>query len=100
MNVKDLDSKSAGDVINLLSSDVSRIDFGFYYLPYLLASPIQLIIVIVIVVLEVGWTFLAGIIIIFCTYPIKAIITSSYDSFRFTVIFNDNMLNKCAEYIY
>lgn len=83
MNVKDLDSKSAGDVINLLSSDVSRIDFGFYYMPYLLASPIQLIIVIVIVVLEVGWTFLAGIIIIFLTYPIKAIITSSYDSFRF-----------------
>lgn len=82
MNVNDLDSKSAGDVINYLSSDVSRIDFGLYYLPYLLASPIQLIIVIVIVVLEVGPTFLAGIIIIFGTYPIKAIITSSYDSFR------------------
>lgn len=82
MNVKDLDSKSAGDVINLLSSDGTRIEYGLFYLPFLLVSPIQLVIVIVILLLEVGPTFLAGIMVIFLSYPIKAIITNRYDRFR------------------
>lgn len=86
MSMYNLDSKSAGDVINLLSTDVARIDFGFYYVPYLMAGPIQLIIVIIIVVLEVGPTFLAGIMVILLSYPIKAIITTSYDSFRYVMI--------------
>ena len=83
MSTTSLDSKSAGDVINLLSSDVTRIDFGFYYMPYLLAGPVQLIIVIVIVVMEVGPTFLAGTIVIILSYPIKALITTTYNSFRY-----------------
>lgn len=83
MNVKDLDSKSAGDVINLLSSDSTRIEYGLYYLPFVFVLPIQLAIVVVIVLIEVGPTFLAGIIVILLSYPIKAIITNRYDSFRF-----------------
>lgn len=82
MNVKDLDGKSAGDVINYLSSDATRIEFGLYYLPYIVVSLVQLVVVIVIVVIEVGPTFLAGLIVIFFSYPIKAIITNVYDSFR------------------
>lgn len=82
MNVKDLDSKSAGDVINLLSADANRIEFGLIYMPFIFATPIQLIIVISILLSEVGPTFIAGLIVIFLTYPIKALITRCMDSIR------------------
>ncbi len=36
LSLKSLDSKSSGDIINLLSSDTTHIEYGAYYLPYLI----------------------------------------------------------------
>lgn len=38
LSLKTLDSKSAGDIINLLSTDGTRIEYGIYYLPYLITG--------------------------------------------------------------
>lgn len=38
LSLKTLDSKSAGDIINLLSTDATRIEYGIYYLPYLITG--------------------------------------------------------------
>nr|UOU03341.1 ATP-binding cassette subfamily C4-1-2 [Brachionus rubens] len=82
LSLKTIDSKSAGDVINLLSTDATRIEYGIYYLPYLITGPIQMVIVIVIVYLEVGLTFLAGLLLLALIMPAKALIAKLYNKNR------------------
>ncbi|CAF0837577.1 unnamed protein product [Brachionus calyciflorus] len=82
LSLKTLDSKSAGDIINLLSTDATRIEYGIYYLPYLITGPIQMVIVIVIIYMEVGLTFLAGLILLSLIVPAKALIARLYNKNR------------------
>ncbi|RNA09361.1 multidrug resistance-associated 4-like isoform X1, partial [Brachionus plicatilis] len=82
LSLKTLDSKSAGDIINLLSTDGTRIEYGIYYLPYLITGPIQMVIVIVIIYLEVGFTFLAGLLLLALIVPAKAFIVRQFNKYR------------------
>ncbi|RNA19404.1 multidrug resistance-associated 4, partial [Brachionus plicatilis] len=82
LSLKTLDSKSAGDIINLLSTDATRIEFGMYFLPYLVTGPIQLVIVITILYLKVGATFLSGLLLLSLIVPAKWLILKQYNKFR------------------
>lgn len=82
LSLKTLDSKSAGDIINLLSTDGTRIEYGIYYLPYLVTGPIQMIIVIIIIYLQVGLTFLAGLLLLSLVVPAKAFIVNQFNKYR------------------
>nr|APD26517.1 ATP-binding cassette transporter subfamily C member 4 X1 protein [Brachionus koreanus] len=82
LSLKTLDSKSAGDIINLLSTDATRIEFGMYFLPYLVTGPIQMVVVITIIYTKVGLSFLSGLLLLSLIVPAKWLILKQYNKFR------------------
>jgi hypothetical protein len=119
LNINTLQSKSAGDIINLLSTDGTRIEYGVYYIPYLITGkivrqfqlietiisklfmflgPIQAIIVAWIIYHYIGFTFLIGLSLLAIIYPIKYITAKVYNKFRYFLNYSqsrrDKTLNK------
>ena len=98
------DSKTGGDIANLLSVDTSRIETAIHYLPYIAIGwfnthkillvltndstflcqkgPIQIVVVVVIILSEIGVTFLTGLFLLLAILPIKAILAKIYNKFR------------------
>nr|QUF59454.1 ATP-binding cassette transporter Abcc4-1 [Brachionus angularis] len=82
LSIKTLDSKSAGDIINLLSTDATRIEYGIYFLPYLITGPIQAIFVILVIYSQVGYSFLTGLLLLALIMPAKWLIAKTFNKFR------------------
>nr|QNH67884.1 ATP-binding cassette transporter subfamily C member 4 X1 [Brachionus rotundiformis] len=82
LSLKTLDSKSAGDIINLLSTDTTRIEVGMHFLPYLITGPIQMAIVIIIIYQKVGLTFLSGLLLLLLVVPVKWTVLKQIKKFR------------------
>ncbi len=82
MSINTLDSNSSGDIINLLSTDATRIEIGVLYLPYLIIGPIQIAVVVAIVLWKIGLYFLAGLVLLVLIIPLQAIIAKAYNKYR------------------
>ncbi|ODN02388.1 Multidrug resistance-associated protein 4 [Orchesella cincta] len=52
---------SIGQIVNLLSNDVSRFDYNLHYIAYIFVGPVQLIIFFCILWQEIGWAAVAGV---------------------------------------
>lgn len=68
-------SKLGGEVINHLSTDIIRMEYVVFFLPYFVIVFMQAIIVIVIFLNQIGPTFLAGFIIIISSFFLKTFIS-------------------------
>jgi ATP-binding cassette subfamily C (CFTR/MRP) protein 4 len=82
LSVKALDSNFSGDIINLLSTDATRIEIGVLYLPFLFIGPIQIVIVITVILQKIGVWFLAGLLLLLLILPIQALVAKAYNNYR------------------
>lgn len=62
----------AGYLVNLLSNDVSRLDYGFIYAHYVWILPLQSCLVAYLIWLQVGWAALVGVVaLLIKTIPVQ-----------------------------
>lgn len=79
-----LGNTTVGQIVNLLSNDVNRFDFGLVFIPYLIVAPLQAIIIIVLLsryYLGVGPT-LAGFSVFILYLPFQAIMGKWFGTIR------------------
>lgn len=81
LSVKSLDQKSSGDIINLLSTDMARLENGFTYWPHFASGVLQLVFVIVFILIKINGTFLAGLMILALLYPVKYFLAKFFQKF-------------------
>ena len=67
-------SSENGMLVNLLSSDASRLNDFFVFLPYFVIAPLQCAFVVYIMIKKIGFSFLAGLLILFLFIPIQSIL--------------------------
>lgn len=82
MSINTLDSTFSGDILNLLSTDATRIEIGVLYLPYLFIGPIQILVVITVILKKIGVWFLAGLLLLLIIVPSQALVAKAYNKFR------------------
>ena len=64
-------NRTVGEVVNLISVDVERIQDSLFFIQSAWSTPIILVVAMVFLWLEVGASCLAGLIVIFITVPIN-----------------------------
>lgn len=77
------DSKTGGDVANLLANDTDRVEKAMIFLTYMFVGPIQVVVVIFVILPEIGFSFLSGFLLLLLFVPFKAILAKIYNKFRF-----------------
>ncbi len=80
------DSKTGGDVVNLLANDTDRVEKAFLFVAYLFVGPPQIIVVIVVILNQIGFSFLTGLVLVFGILPIKAILALIFNKFRYVIL--------------
>ena len=80
------ESQKCGDIANLLSNDADRVANAIFFLMYLFVGPLQIVVVVSVILSQIGWTFLAGLIFLFALMPIKALLASIYNKFRQSIL--------------
>jgi len=66
---------AVGQMINLMSNDVSRFDSLFICLNYLWAGPLAMIITTLVLYYNVGISSLVGLVVMFFIIPLQSIFT-------------------------
>jgi hypothetical protein len=69
-------------VANLLANDTDRVEKAVLFVAYLFVGPAQIIVVIVIILNQIGFSFLTGLALVFGILPIKALLAKIYNKFR------------------
>lgn len=67
-----------GQMVNLISNDVSRFDFGTNYIHHLVMGPIEMFIGIGIIYNYLGWTGLSGAVFLLISIPMQGKCKSTY----------------------
>jgi ABC-type transport system involved in cytochrome bd biosynthesis fused ATPase/permease subunit len=67
-----LEKDSNGKILNFFSNDVSRIETAFYFYPYLIAGPLQIIGIVLMLFEMVDSSILSGTLLIFIVIPIQS----------------------------
>jgi ATP-binding cassette, subfamily C (CFTR/MRP), member 4 len=80
-----LGQTQVGQIINLLSNDVKRIDAAAFYLVFLIIVPIQTLITVYILWIYLGFASLAGMAILVLLIPVQAKISQYAANFRIRV---------------
>jgi ATP-binding cassette subfamily C (CFTR/MRP) protein 4 len=93
LNMMGMDNNSSGQLMNIVSTDCSRIESCILFCPYVFIAPIELLIVIGVLVNVVHWSMLAGLIIIFVSLPVQSVLGKGFDHLRRTTS------DKCDERI-
>ena len=73
---------SIGHILNVVANDLNRIDDICVYLVYLMAAPLQSIIVITILWHYIGSACLGGMVILFLFLPFQAVMGRLFNKFR------------------
>ena len=66
-----MEQDSNGKIFNFLSNDVSRIETAFYFFPYLIAGPLQVIAILLMLLEMVDLSMLSGTLLILIVIPIQ-----------------------------
>lgn len=80
-----LGNMSVGQVVNLLSNDVSRLDSSIVLLHYLWLGPIETVIVSYLVYCEIGWPSFVGVAIMLSFVPMQGYLGHKSSAFRWKV---------------
>ncbi|XP_022918682.2 ATP-binding cassette sub-family C member 4-like [Onthophagus taurus] len=65
---------TVGHLVNLLTNDVSRFDFAAIFINSLWLSPLQSIVVMIILCFETGWTGIIGVLVFIIVIPIQILV--------------------------
>lgn len=66
-----LAATKAGQIVNLISNDVSRFDMTMLFLDHLVLGPIEILVGMVLIFNSVGWIGLSGAIFLLISMPIQ-----------------------------
>ena len=72
LNLMNLEKDANGKIINILSNDVSRIESAFYFFPYFFISPLQTIVIVLILFKMVDLSILSGITLLVLVIPLQS----------------------------
>ena len=89
-----LNAKSAGDIVNLLATDTTRVEVASQYLMYIAVGPLQAIVVVAVILNEIGVSFLAGLLLLIAILPIKGILGRIFNRYRLLYKLIDKFSNK------
>ena len=78
-----LSKTSIGHIINLISNDVYKLEFGLPYWNYLWVSPIQIVLTVIITLIYIGPVALIGILYIVLLIPLQIVIGFLFGRFRY-----------------
>lgn len=76
---------TVGQVVNLLSNDVGRIDLSVWSVHYLWVGPLQMLIVSYLMYREIGWSALVGIAILLTFIPLQVFLGHKMSQFRLRI---------------
>ena len=82
INMCDLDSQSSGQITNLFGNDGTRLENSIIFIPYLFISPIQVVVIIVILIKMVDASILSGLMFLLISVPIQVISGKLLDILR------------------
>lgn len=82
LNIKEMSSGQTADIINLISTDIHRIEPLIQFYPYLFVGPIQMLLLIAIVLIFINSTFLTGLCCLVIVGIQYAIMSRLYSVFR------------------
>jgi len=89
-----------GQIINIVSSDSSRIDELFNYLHSIWSSPLQLIVVLILLIRSLGYWALIGFSILVIFIPLQGIIINWLTNLREQIVgYTDERVKKTQEII-
>lgn len=60
-----------GQMVNLISNDVSRFDYATHFMYHLVMAPVEILIVMYLCYINVGWTGLVGTIFLLLAVPLQ-----------------------------
>ncbi|KAL5259680.1 hypothetical protein ACHWQZ_G009951 [Mnemiopsis leidyi] len=63
-----------GKILNVMSTDTQQYHFMFYFVNFLVVSPLMIIACIVLLLLDIGWVSLIGIFFLFASFPINGLV--------------------------
>jgi ATP-binding cassette subfamily C (CFTR/MRP) protein 4 len=84
LKLKTIGETTIGKIVNLASNDVQRLDLTFFFTSYLIAAPINILIVLVLlwVYIGLGPSSLAGIGLMVLQIPIQLLLGHAYSKLR------------------
>ncbi|GFT55310.1 hypothetical protein NPIL_228742 [Nephila pilipes] len=95
-----LSRTTVGQMVNLLSNDVNRFDQSVVYLPYLIAGPIQTIIIIAVLWMHIGYASLAGVSVLLLYIPFQGLMGRLFSKLRLkTAALTDERIRLMNEII-
>ncbi|GIY89244.1 hypothetical protein CEXT_676372 [Caerostris extrusa] len=77
-----LSRTTVGQMVNLLSNDVNRFDQSVVYLPYLIAGPIQTVIIIGVLWTHINYASLAGVSVLLLYIPFQGMMGKLFSKLR------------------
>jgi ATP-binding cassette subfamily C (CFTR/MRP) protein 4 len=78
-----LDIQSNGQIINMLSNDLSRFEYVLMFMPFLFIGPFQAVVTIFLLVKQVDVSILSGLIVMAIFIPLQAFFGKLYDRVRY-----------------
>ncbi|CAF0703150.1 unnamed protein product [Brachionus calyciflorus] len=82
LNLFGSDNQLAGQLLNMLSNDGTKIEYSVYFLAYLIIAPIESIIIIIILVETIDASILSGLVILAISIPIQSLLGKALDRLR------------------
>lgn len=77
-----MDGQSGGQILNLLTNDLGRLEYVNLFVSYLFIAPLEAILIIYLLIYMIDVTVLSGLIIMLLVVPTQAICGKIYDHFR------------------
>ena len=74
LSSKNLEQDSSGKILNFLSNDVSRIEVGYFFSPYLFAGPFQVLAIILMLLEMVDLSIISGILLLIIVIPLQSVL--------------------------
>ncbi|KAG8186529.1 hypothetical protein JTE90_023957 [Oedothorax gibbosus] len=91
---------TVGQMVNLLSNDVNRFDQSVVYLPYLIAGPIQTMIIIAVLWTYIGYASFAGVSVLLLYIPFQGLMGRFFSKLRLkTAVLTDERIRLMNEII-
>lgn len=80
-----MNNNSSGQLLNLISNDVTRFELGF--LAYLIVGPIEVVVIVFIMVKTIDVSILSGLLIFLFVFPVQSLLGKLYDKMRLVTLY-------------
>ncbi|XP_063679350.1 ABC transporter C family member 10-like isoform X2 [Bolinopsis microptera] len=76
-----------GKILNVMSTDTQQYHFMFYFVNFLVVSPVMIIGCIILLLLDIGWVSLIGIFFLFASFPINGMVAKKMGECQRKIMF-------------